>query len=103
MGLTRRGVARESRGARTLKLRSQLQAGKWPETLPSRKSVELAPAAKRQAEEAIAELQGHGVTVALDDGGRVRFKSAKTPPVQVRLLIERLADVVEAFLVECRA
>jgi hypothetical protein len=85
-----------------LRAKSALRGGKWPEVLPSREPVELAPAAKRQAESALAELAKHGVTAALDGDGRVRFKSARTPPVAIRLLIERMADSIEALLIERR-
>jgi hypothetical protein len=80
-----------------------LRGGRWPETLPSREPVELAPAAKKQAEAAIEELQRAGVTAALDDEGRVRFRSAWAPPLAVRMIIERMGDVIEALLIERRS
>jgi hypothetical protein len=64
--------------------------------------VELAPAARKQAEAAIEELQRAGVTVSLDDEGRVRFRSARIPPLAVRMIIERMGDVIEALLRERR-
>jgi hypothetical protein len=83
--------------------RAQLRSGLWPESgAPGHVAIELAPAAKRQAEAAILELERYGVTAALDGDGRVRFKSARTPPVAARLLIERMADSIEALLRERR-
>jgi hypothetical protein len=81
--------------------RAQLRGGLWPETrAQAHVPAELATAARRQAENAIAELLRLGVGVSLDGSGRARFKSAKTPPLAARLLIERLADSIEALLRE---
>ena len=80
------------------KLRSQLQAGKWPEVRASaHEPVELTIAARRQAESVLAMLQGHGVEVTLDEG-RIRFKSRRTPPLEARRAIEVMSDLLEATL-----
>ena len=64
--------------------------------------MELSPAARRQAEAAIAELERHGVTATLDGEGRVRFKASKRPPGAIAMLMERLSDSIEAYLIERR-
>jgi hypothetical protein len=79
------------------RLKSQLVARRWPETLPSREPVELSGPTRRQAESVLAMLEGHGVEVRLD-GDRVRFKSRKTPPLEARRAIEVQGDLVEALL-----
>jgi hypothetical protein len=76
--------------------------GIWPssrvsERLPS----ELTTAAKRQAQEVIAQLTSLGVSTALDRDRRVRFQSAgKAMPVRARRLVELYADQIEAALKE---
>ncbi len=81
------------------RLKSQLVAGRWPETRGSSyEPVELTIAARRQAESVLAMLEGHGVEVRLDGHGRVRFKSRRTPPLEARLAIERQGDLIEALL-----
>ena len=85
-----------------MRLRSQLVGGRWPTTLPSHIPAELTPAARRQAEAAIAELERHGVTATLDGDGRVRFKASKRPAGAVAMLMERLSDSIEAYLIERR-
>jgi hypothetical protein len=49
---------------------------------------------------AIDELARHGVAVTLDNAGRAHFRSGRIPSRDARIMIERCADLVEAFLVE---
>ena len=79
------------------RLKSQLVAGRWPETLPSREPVELSGPARRQAEATLAMVEGHGVEVLLDEG-KIRFKSRRTPPLEARRAIEVQGDLLEALL-----
>ncbi len=85
------------------RLRSQLERGRWPETRASaHEVVELTAAARRQAQEALATLEGFGIVAALDGDGRVRFKASKRPPGAIAMLMERLSDSIEAYLIERR-
>jgi hypothetical protein len=49
---------------------------------------------------ALEELNRLGVSVKLDTVARVRFNATRIPSRDMRLMIERHGDLVEAYLVE---
>jgi hypothetical protein len=85
------------------KVRSQLIGGKLPHIrAPEAHHGGLTVAARRMAEQVVADLRGYGVLVMLDEGGRARFRSIRPMSGMARMIIERNADLVEAWLIERR-
>ena len=81
------------------KIKSQLRYG-WPETrAPASHHVGLTIAARKLAEATLTELTRLGVTVAIDDEGRARFRAAQRtiPPIAKRI-VETHADLIETYL-----
>ena len=85
------------------KIKSQLRFGQvvWPEArAPSSHHIGLSVAARRLAEATLAELTRLGVTVAIDDEGRARFRTTKVLPPTAKRLIETHCDLLETFIKE---
>ena len=80
------------------RIKSQLRYG-WPETRASATHVVgLTVQARRLAEATLAELARLGVTVAIDDEGKARFRSTRAIPPIARQLIETRGDLLESYL-----
>jgi hypothetical protein len=77
-----------------------LKFGLWLDVpAAAREPTELTPAARAQGRQAIEDLDKLGVSVALDDSGRARFRCRwPVTPVAARRLVERFADVIEVCL-----
>jgi hypothetical protein len=83
------------------RLKSQLRFGQvvWPETREaSSHVVGLTIAARKLAETTLAELTRLGVSVAIDDEGKARFRAAKVLPAAARHIIETHGDLLESYL-----
>lgn len=89
-----------------MRIRSLLHygTGLWPESrAPADQPAELTDAARAQARAAIEELTRLDINVRLDSDGRARFRATRSPSRDQQLLIERCADLIEAYLSEqCR-
>ena len=84
-----------------MRTRSQLRFGLWPDSsTPASHPAELTAAAKRAAQAAIEALNKAGVIATLDETGRARFRSQRIPSRDARLMIEKHADLIEAYLNE---
>ena len=82
------------------KIKSQLRYG-WPESraLASQSSASRSRRGKL-AEATLTELTRLGVTVAIDDEGRARFRTTKVLPPVAKRLIETHGDLLESFIKE---
>ncbi len=57
-------------------------------------------AARRQADSVISELQSLGVSVLLDQTGRLKLRLSRRLSKEARLLLETRADQIQARLIE---
>lgn len=86
-----------------MRIKSQISNGQivWPETrAPASHVVGLTIAARKLAEATLTELTRLGVTVAIDDEGRARFRTTKVLPPAAKRLIETHGDLLESFIKE---
>ena len=83
------------------RIKSQLRSGMWPDSKAlASHHIGLTIAARRLAESTLTELTRLGVTVAIDDEGRARFRTTKVLPPTAKRLIETHADLIETFIKE---